>query len=462
MEQNTWPVTLKKSISGIRGTIGGSVGDNFTPIDIVECVSAYGWWVKKSSDKPKVVIGRDGRTSGKMVSDLASNTLRFLGIDVIDLDFSTTPTVEMAVTDFGADGGIIFTASHNPKQWNALKFLNNKGEFISGAIGEEILSYIDERKMEFADVDLLGSYELKPDYFDQHVKAILDLEVIDVDLVKSKRFHAVIDCINSTGALAIPKLLDQLDCTYELINATVDGQFAHNPEPLPGNLVELIETTKMSKADIGIAVDPDVDRLALVSEDGSYFGEEYTLVAAADFILSKTKGNTVSNLSSSRALSDITSKHGGNYFASMVGEVNVVNMMKENQAVIGGEGNGGIIYPELHYGRDALVGIAFVLNLMAQEDKPLSEIRKTYEDYTIIKNKMDLKSPDQLNEIFAKLKDKFSSEKLNDIDGLKIDFADGWVHMRMSNTEPIIRIYAEAKTQETAQALVNKVMDVIN
>jgi len=455
-------VTLKKSISGIRGTIGGSIGDNFTPIDIVECVSAYGWWIKKSSNKPKVVIGRDGRTSGQMVSDLAANTLRFLGIDVIDLDFSTTPTVEMAVTDFEADGGIIFTASHNPKEWNALKFLNNKGEFISGEIGEEILAYIDERKMQFAEVDDLGSYKRIPDYFDEHIKAILNLEVIDAELIKSKKFHAVVDCINSTGALAIPKLLDSLDCTYELINEEVNGQFAHTPEPLPANLVDLIETTKNSKADIGIAVDPDVDRLALVSENGSYFGEEYTLVAAADFILSKTKGNTVSNLSSSRALSDITKKHGGQYFASSVGEVNVVNMMKANNAVIGGEGNGGIIYPALHYGRDALVGIAFVLNLMAQKEEKLSDIRKSYEDYTIIKNKMDLQSPEALNSIFNKLKETFSDEKLNDIDGLKIDFADGWVHMRASNTEPIIRIYAEAKTKETAESLVNKVMQVVN
>ena len=462
MVENIKPVTLKKSISGIRGTIGGPIGENFTPIDIVECVSAYGWWIKKSGKNPKIVIGRDGRTSGKMVSDLAANTLRFLGIDVIDLDYSTTPTVEMAVTDFAADGGIIFTASHNPKQWNALKFLNSKGEFISGEIGEEILSYIDDKKMVFSDVDDLGSYELIPDYFDKHVEAILNLDVIDADLIKSKNYHAVIDCINSTGALAIPKLLDALNCSYELINGEVNGLFAHNPEPLPGNLSDLIETTKNSKADIGIAVDPDVDRLALVSENGSYFGEEYTLVAAADFILSKTKGNTVSNLSSSRALSDITKKHGGEYFASMVGEVNVVNTMKNNNAVIGGEGNGGIIYPALHYGRDALVGIAFVLNLMASKEQKLSEIRDSYEDYTIIKNKMDLTSPEELDGIFNKLKETFSDEKLNDSDGLKIDFVDGWVHMRMSNTEPIIRIYAEARTRETAEALVNKVMLVIN
>jgi len=454
-------VTLKKSISGIRGTIGGSIGDNFTPIDIVECVSAYGWWIKKSSDKPKVVIGRDGRSSGQMVSDLSANTLRFLGIDVIDLDYSTTPTVEMAVTDFNADGGIIFTASHNPKQWNALKFLNSKGEFISAEVGEEILSYIDDKKMEFADIDSIGSYKKETDYFDAHIKAILDLEVIDAELIRSKNFHAVVDCINSTGALAIPKLLDSLNCSYELINEEVNGDFAHTPEPLPQNLVDLIEITKNSKADIGIAVDPDVDRLALVSENGSYFGEEYTLVAAADFILSKTKGNTVSNLSSSRALSDITKKHGGEYFASKVGEVNVVKMMKSQNAVIGGEGNGGIIYPALHYGRDALVGIAFILNLMAQKDEKLSVIRSSYEDYTIIKNKMDLQSPEALNKIFGDLKEAFKDEKLNDIDGLKIDFKDGWVHMRSSNTEPIIRIYAEAKTKETAEELVNKVMEIV-
>lgn len=454
-------MTLKKSISGIRGTIGGAIGTNFTPIDIVECVSAYGWWLKKSSESPKVVIGRDGRSSGAMVSDLASNTLRFLGIDVIDLHLSTTPTVEMAVVEFQASGGIIFTASHNPKQWNALKFLNHKGEFISAEAGEEILSFIDEKAMIFAEIDSLGSYDLKENYFDTHVEAILNLEVLDVELIKKQKYHVMIDAINSTGALAIPALLDKLNCTYEIINAEVNGEFAHNPEPLPQNLTQLIEETKISKADIGIAVDPDVDRLALVCEDGSYFGEEYTLVAAADFILSKKVGNTVSNLSSSRALSDVTKKYGGSYHASKVGEVNVVNAMKANHAVLGGEGNGGIIYPELHYGRDALVGIAFILNLMAQKGKKLSEIRNTYPNYTIIKNKMDLKSPEELDGLFNKLKAAFKDESLNDSDGLKIDFADGWVHMRSSNTEPIIRIYAEAENEPTAQKLVDKVMNQI-
>lgn len=454
-------MTLKKSISGIRGTIGGAIGTNFTPIDIVECVSAYGWWLKKYSDRPKVVIGRDGRSSGKMVSSLSANTLRFLGIDVIDLELSTTPTVEMAVVEFEANGGIIFTASHNPKQWNALKFLNQKGEFISAEAGEEILSFIDEKAMTFADIDSIGTYSKHPDHFKAHIDAILNLDVIDQDLIKEKKYHVLIDAINSTGALAIPVLLDALNCTYEILNAEVNGQFAHNPEPLPHNLVELIASTKSSKADIGIAVDPDVDRLALVCEDGTYFGEEYTLVAVADFILSKTKGNTVSNLSSSRALSDITHRHGGSYFASKVGEVNVVNLMKENNAVIGGEGNGGVIYPALHYGRDSLVGIAFILNLMAQKNQSLSEIRKSYPNYTIIKNKMDLTSPEELEGIFNKLKSAFKDESLNDSDGLKIDFSDGWVHMRMSNTEPIIRIYAEAKDETTAQNLVNKVMDQI-
>ena len=455
-------MTLKKSISGIRGTIGGPIGTNFTPVDIVECVSAYGWWLKKKTDKPKVVIGRDGRSSGEMVSSMASNCLRFLGIDVIDLDYSTTPTVEMAVTEFEADGGIIFTASHNPKEWNALKFLNDKGEFISAEAGEEILSFIDEKAMIFADVDSLGSFTKHSNYFKSHVDAILDLDIIDLDLIKSKKYHVLVDAINSTGALAIPALLDALDCSYEIINGDVNGQFAHNPEPLASNLSDLIQKTKNSKADIGIAVDPDVDRLALVSEDGTYFGEEYTLVAVADFILSKKPGNTVSNLSSSRALSDITSKHGGKYFAAKVGEVNVVNAMKENNAVIGGEGNGGVIYPELHYGRDALVGIAFILNLMASRGQKLSEIRKGYTDYTIIKNKMDLSTPEELEKIFNKLKTKFSDERLNDSDGLKIDFDEGWVHMRMSNTEPIIRIYAEAAEEQIAQKLVDKVMQQIS
>lgn len=454
-------MTLKKSISGIRGTIGGPIGRNFTPIDIVECVSAYGWWLKQKSERPKVVIGRDGRSSGEMVSSMASNCLRFLGIDVIDLDYSTTPTVEVAVVEFEAQGGIIFTASHNPKQWNALKFLNEKGEFISAEAGEEILSFIDDKAMIFADIDSIGTYSLHENYYNTHIEAILKLDVIDAEQIKKEKFHVLIDAINSTGALAIPALLDALDCTYEIINGEVNGEFAHNPEPLPQNLTDLIEKTKSSKADIGIAVDPDVDRLALVSENGSYFGEEYTLVAAADFILSKKLGNTVSNLSSSRALSDITKKYGGEYFASKVGEVNVVNAMKENNAVIGGEGNGGIIYPELHYGRDALVGIAFILNLMAQRGQKLSKIRESYKDYTIIKNKMDLTSPKELNGIFEKLKTNFADEQLNESDGLKIDFKEGWVHMRMSNTEPIIRIYAEAEDENTAQSLVDKVMNQI-
>ncbi len=454
-------MTLKKSISGIRGTIGGPIGSNFTPIDIVECVSAYGWWLKNKSESPKVVIGRDGRISGAMVSSMASNCLRFLGIDVIDLELSTTPSVELAVEEFGADGGIIFTASHNPKQWNALKFLNNKGEFISAADGEKILSFIDEKAMIFADIESIGTYSLHQNYFKSHVDAILNLDVLDVPLIQEQKFHVVFDAINSTGALAIPALLEALHCTYEIINAEVNGEFAHNPEPLPGNLGDLIQKTKDSKADIGIAVDPDVDRLALVCEDGMYFGEEYTLVAAADFILSKQIGNTVSNLSSSRALSDITAKYGGKYYASKVGEVNVVNAMKENNAVIGGEGNGGIIYPELHYGRDALVGIAFVLNLMAERKQKLSTIRNSYPEYTIIKNKMDLTSQEELAGIFQKLKDSFADERLNDSDGLKIDFSNGWVHMRMSNTEPIIRIYAEAKDNKTADELVNKVMNEI-
>lgn len=455
-------MTLIKSISGIRGTIGGAIGENLTPIDIVECVAGFGWWLKSIHNNGKVIVGQDGRISGDLVSNLASNTLISLGLDVVNIGLSTTPTVEVAVHDMKAIGGIIFTASHNPKEWNALKFLNNKGEFISAEAGDEILAYIAKKEMEFSNIDELGTITHLDDYFSEHVSSILKLDVIDKNLIQSKKFHCVIDCINSTGALAIPVLLDELGCTYELLNGEVNGQFNHNPEPLPSNLVDLISKTSSSEADVGFAVDPDVDRLALVCENGDYFGEEYTLVAAADFVLSKKSGNTVSNLSSSRALSDITNAHGGEYFASKVGEVNVVNTMKSNNAVIGGEGNGGVIYPQLHYGRDSLVGIAFILNLMAQEDKPLSEIKKKYSDYTIIKNKIPLKSDEQLNEIFSKLKINFKSEKLNDIDGLKIDFSNGWVHMRKSNTEPIVRIYAEAKTIKEAEELVEKVMTQIN
>jgi len=455
-------LSLIKSISGIRGIIGGKVGKNLTPVDVVECSAGYGWWVKSKHEKPTVVVGRDGRISGEIVSSLSINTLRSLGINIIDLGLSTTPTVEMAVEEFNAQGGIIFTASHNPKQWNALKFLNEKGEFISAQDGKDILQYIAEKVMIYSPVEELGNYTDKQDHFISHVYSILSLPILDIALIRSKKFNVVVDCINSTGALAIPALLDALNCKYTLLNAEVNGEFAHTPEPLPKNLKGLIKKTKNSNADIGIAVDPDVDRLALVCENGKYFGEEYTLVAVADFVLSKTKGNTVSNLSSSRALADVTQKHGGAYHASMVGEVNVVSKMKEVKAVIGGEGNGGVIYPGLHYGRDSLVGIAMILNLMAQQNEKLSTIRSSYPDYTIIKNALPLQSDGELIAIFNKLKKVFSKEKLNDSDGLKIDFKNGWVHMRKSNTEPIIRIYAEAKDEKDAEKLINNVLNQLD
>ncbi len=453
-------MTLIKSISGIRGTIGGSKGDNLTPIDIVECVSAYGTWLIKNNDgKVKVVVGRDGRISGSIVSNLAIQSLISLGIDVINLGLSTTPTVEMAVVDFKAQGGIIFTASHNPKQWNALKFLNDKGEFISAQAGTDILNFIEHGQISFCNVDDLGSVTNHSDYIQKHIQHILDLDILDIELIKSKKYHAIVDCINSTGAMSIPPLLDALGCSYTLLNHEITGDFAHTPEPLPKNLKDLIDKTENSDADIGIAVDPDVDRLALVCENGDYFGEEYTLVAAADFVLSKTPGNTVSNLSSTRALADVTKKHNGIYFASAVGEVNVVNTMKQNNAVIGGEGNGGVIYPTLHAGRDALVGIAFVLNLMAEKDQCLSKIKRSYPAYTIIKNKIDLRDENHFSEIKEIILSSFKDEKINLVDGVKIDFENGWVHIRPSNTEPIIRVYAEAKTEAEAQALTNKVTE---
>lgn len=452
-------MTLIKSISGIRGTIGGPSGKNLTPLDIVECVTGYGQWLQtKGGKKIKVVVGRDGRISGPMVAQLSIQTLLSMGIDVINLDLSTTPTVEMAVLDHNANGGIIFTASHNPKEWNALKFLNGKSEFISAEDGEQIIEFIQNKKANYSTVNELGN--LREDHLaiKRHIDHIINLPIIDLQLIKNQNFTVVVDCINSTGSLAIPELLNQLSCKSILLNEEMSGDFAHKPEPLPENLNELISLMKENRADLGVAVDPDVDRLALVCEDGSYFGEEYTLVAAADFVLSKTPGNTVSNLSSTRALSDITKKYGHSYFASAVGEVNVVNTMKANNAVIGGEGNGGVIYPALHYGRDALVGIAFILNLMAQKGKTLSSIRKEYTDYKIIKNKIDLKSEEDLHRIYSSIKNTFQNEKLNDIDGMKIDFAEGWVHVRKSNTEPIIRIYAEAKTEKVAQKLIDQVI----
>ncbi|MEZ4911870.1 MAG: phosphoglucosamine mutase [Saprospiraceae bacterium] len=450
-------MTLIKSISGIRGTIGGKVGDNFTPMDIVECTAAFATWVKRQHPKAKIITGRDGRMSGNVVSQLAINTLLAMGIDVIDLGYSTTPTVEMAVPFLHAQAGIIFTASHNPKQWNALKFLNHKGEFISAEDGDAILSIIDHKDTIFADVDHFGRLETRDDMISMHIDRILQSEFVDVNSVKQASLRVVVDCINSTGAIAIPPLLEALGVEFTLLYDDDFGNFAHNPEPLPAHLAELSQKVISTNAHMGISIDPDVDRLAFVCEDGSMFGEEYTLVAVADYILSIKGGNTVSNLSSTRALADVTRRHGGQYFASAVGEVNVVNTMKSHQAVIGGEGNGGVIVPELHYGRDAMAGIAIFLTLVAKQKKSLTQLKASYPSYVILKDKIDLNNNDQYQHILNNLKAAFANEKTNDIDGLKIDFDAGWVHFRKSNTEPIIRIYAEANDEATAKALIDKV-----
>lgn len=451
-------MSLIKSISGIRGTIGGRQGDNLTPIDIVECVAGFGTWIKNTTLNPTVVVGRDGRISGSMVSQLSIQTLIAMGINVIDLDLSTTPTVEMYVTYSKADAGIIFTASHNPKEWNALKFLNKDGEFISPEVGEEIIRIIESKNIVFNEVTNLGTYTKKDDAIDYHINEILKNKYVDIDKIKSANFHVVVDCINSTGTISVPPLLEKLGVKYTLLNEAMTGDFAHNPEPLPAHLTQLSDMVKSLDSHMGISIDPDVDRLAFVNEDGSMFGEEYTLVAIADHILSIDKGNTVSNLSSTRALADVTLKHGGKYIASAVGEVNVVNAMKENNAVIGGEGNGGVILPNLHYGRDALAGIAIFLTYVANKEMSLTEIRNEFPQYEIIKDKIDIKGVD-LDKIFTKLRKEFSSEKINETDGFKIDFEEGWVHMRKSNTEPIIRIYAEANNQVVAKSLIDQVKD---
>ncbi len=454
-------MTLIKSISGIRGTIGGKPGHNLTPVDVVECTAGFGVWLKRRGLPPKIVVGRDGRLSGNLVSQLAIQTLIAMGIDVIDTGLSTTPTVEMMVPRLGAGAGIIFTASHNPKEWNALKFLNERGEFISAQDGEEIIEIIKSKDLIFSDVDNLGNYAQVNDAISYHISKILEYKHINVEKIKSAALRVVVDCINSTGAISVPPLLDALGVSYTLINDDDFGQFAHNPEPLPKHLEQLSSTVIQTSSHLGISIDPDVDRLAFVCEDGSMFGEEYTLVVIADFILGKEKGNTVSNLSSTRALSDITIKHGGRYSASAVGEVNVVNEMKRTNALIGGEGNGGVIVPDLHYGRDALAGIAIFLSLLAEKKLTMTALKASYPVYEIIKDKMDLTPDTDVDILYNKLKKEFSDEKLNDVDGLKIDFAEGWVHMRKSNTEPIIRIYAEAKDINTAQKLIQKVKSIL-
>lgn len=453
-------MALIKSISGIRGTIGGPTGDNLTPVDILKFTLAFGEWVKKDSGINKIIIGRDARVSGQMVSNIVSGALQSIGIHVVDLGLSTTPTVEVAVADEKAGGGIIITASHNPKQWNALKLLNSKGEFISAAAGEEVLRAGEEGKFDFVDVTALGSYTTIDDYIERHIQKILALPLVDVAAIKAKNFTIAIDCVNSTGGIALPKLLKALgvENVIELF-CEPNGLFPHNPEPLPENLNELSVTVKKKKADLGISVDPDVDRLALVCEDGNMFGEEYTLVAVADYILSNVKGNTVSNLSSTRALRDVTEKAGCEYHASAVGEVNVVEKMKEMNAVIGGEGNGGIIYPELHYGRDAMVGIALFLTHLAKFGKTISMLRSTYPNYSIAKKKIDLDASVDMDRLFEEVKKKYKKYPTNTIDGIKIEFDKDWVHLRRSNTEPIIRIYAESNSITTADNIANQIMN---
>ncbi len=453
-------MTLIKSISGIRGTIGGSAGDNLSPLDVVKFTASYAKWLKEAAakEKCKVVVGRDARISGEMVNALVCATLSGMGIDVVNLGLATTPTTELAVTSEAADGGIILTASHNPKQWNALKLLNAKGEFISAEDGATILKYAEEESFSFADVDNLGTMSEK-DFTAEHVRQVLALDLVDVEAVRAANFAVAFDAVNSVGGIAIPALLEALGVkTIVPINEDPTGHFAHIPEPLPENLVETCAIVKEKQVDVCFVVDPDVDRLSIISEDGSMFNEEYTLVAVADYILSKTPGNTVSNMSSTRALRVITEKHGGSYTASAVGEVNVVNQMKATNAVIGGEGNGGVIYPASHYGRDALVGIALFLTHLAKSGLKCSELRKTYPDYFISKNKIELTPEIDVDGVLQKIEKLYSNEQVNTIDGVKIDFANEWVHLRKSNTEPIIRIYAEANTAEKADALAQQLI----
>ena len=457
-------MALIKSISGIRGTIGGNPNDALTPLDIVKFTSAFGTWIKRKSsqEKVKIVIGRDARISGEMVRSLVVGTLQGLGIDVVDLDFSTTPTVEIAVPMENANGGIIITASHNPKQWNALKLLNEKGEFITAENGEEVLGMAENDDYSFAEVDDLGTYERNDTYLQKHIDHVLNLDLVDAEAITAKKFKIAIDCVNSTGGLFLPPLLKQLGVAEVLeLYCEPNGQFPHNPEPLPENLTEIAKVIKDNKVDLGIVVDPDVDRLAMVSEDGSMFGEEYTLVACADHVLKHTPGNTVSNMSSTRALRDVTEKANQTYTASAVGEVNVVDMMKQTDAVIGGEGNGGVIYPASHYGRDALVGIGLFLTHLAKSNMTCSELRSSYPNYIISKNKIELTPDIDVDAILASIKDKYKDQPLNTVDGVKIEFDKEWVHLRKSNTEPIIRIYSESESENKANDLAKMIIDDI-
>jgi phosphomannomutase len=452
-------LSLVKSISGIRGTIGGFPGSNLTPEDVLKFTAAFGMWVIENSGTRKMVVGRDARVSGEMVNHIVVGTLLSIGIDVVDIGLSTTPTVEIAVPEERAGGGMIITASHNPKQWNALKLLNSQGEFISAKAGEKVLRMAEEKQVKYEDVYSLGNYVQKHHYLELHIEKILKLKLVDVAAIKKRQFKVVIDCVNSTGGLAVPALLRALGVENIIeLYTEPNGHFPHNPEPLPENLSELAMMVKKHHADLGISVDPDVDRLALVCEDGSMFGEEYTLVAVADYVLKNKKGNTVSNLSSTRALKDVTEKHGAQYFASAVGEVNVVQKMKEEKAVIGGEGNGGVIYPELHYGRDALVGIALFLSHLAKFGKSASLLRAQYPNYFITKKKIDLDPSVNIDHLFEQVESKYKNQPINKIDGLKIEFDKDWVHLRRSNTEPIIRIYAESGSKTTSENIANQIM----
>ena len=456
-------MTLIKSISGIRGTIGGNPGENLTPVDIVKFATAYACLVKanKVNERAKVVIGRDARLSGPMVQSIFQNTLLGSGIDVIDLGLSTTPTVEFATVNEGADGGVIITASHNPGEWNALKLLDKNGEFLNATVGEQLLQLSESTNVSFASIEELGNITVVNDYIDRHIEKILSLPLIDAERIKSQGFHVVIDAVNSTGGIAIPKLLDRLGVSYKAMYCEPTGNFPHNPEPLEKHLGDLMRSVQEEKAHFGITVDPDVDRLALVDENGKMFGEEYTLVACADYVLSKTPGNTVSNLSSTRALKEVTLNYHQEYEAAAVGEVNVVQKMKSTQAIIGGEGNGGIIYPENHYGRDALVGIALFLMLLTERQQTVSALRASYPAYFMAKEKIELSASINPDQILKKLAVKYADEQCTTIDGLKIDFDDYWVHMRKSNTEPIIRIYTEAKTEALAQDLAKRFIEEI-
>lgn len=457
-------MTLIKSISGIRGTIGGPTGDTLNPLDIVKFTTAYATFMKrgaKGEGRNKIVVGRDARISGDMVRNVVCGTLMGMGLDVIDIDLATTPTTELAVRWTGALGGIIITASHNPRQWNALKLLNGEGEFLTKGDGNEVLSIAEKEDFDYADVDSLGSYTRDDSFNQRHIESVLDLKLADVDAIRNAKFNVCVDAINSVGGIILPDLLKALGVEYTILNSTANGDFAHNPEPLEKNLQGIMDEMHSGKYDLGIVVDPDVDRLAFICENGEMFGEEYTLVSVADYVLQHTPGNTVSNLSSTRALRDVTERHGGTYTAAAVGEVNVTTKMKEVGAVIGGEGNGGVIYPESHYGRDALVGIALFLSSLAHKKCTASQLRATFPNYFIAKNRIDLTPSTDIDAILEKVKEMYASEKITDIDGVKIDFPDKWVHLRKSNTEPIIRVYSEAATMEEADALGKKLMQVV-